>query len=213
MRQHCDSFFHPRSKRPPLTYRKTVCRVAVCATAVRRAAVCAAAICCAAAALLAAISAARAGDTMAGATGAARYFMPDAAASKIVTVVSGESAAAAASIVVMTEAVAVKETGPKPTIEHFGEVYAFSPSFIAVHRDEPTRITLWNLQPDDDHDFMLEYPAIEDRPGGGALMHLRLAPLSKTTYIYTFHREGLFDFRCAVHQPEMNGQILVLPPR
>ena len=86
-------------------------------------------------------------------------------------------------------------------------VINFSPNFIAVHRDEPTRITLWNLQPDDEHDFMLE-----DRPGH-ALMHLRLAPLSKTSYVYTFHREGLFDFRCAVHQPEMNGQILVLPPR
>ena len=162
---------------------------------------------CAAAVLLAAVSAASAADTMSGAAGAARYFMPDAAASKIVTVVS--SGTAAASIVVLTEAVAVKETGPKPTIEHFGEVYAFSPSFIAVHRDEPTRITLWNLQPDDDHDFMIED---RDRPGH-ALMHLRLAPLSKTSYIYTFHREGLFDFRCAVHQPEMNGQILVLPPR
>ena len=129
-----------------------------------------------------------------------------AAASKIVTVTSGATAAPL-SVVILTEAVAVKETGPKPTIEHFGEVYAFSPSFIAVHRDEPTRITLWNLQPDDDHDFMLE-----DRPGH-ALMHLRLVPLSKTSYIYMFHREGLFDFRCAVHQPEMNGQILVLPPR
>jgi plastocyanin len=102
---------------------------------------------------------------------------------------------------------AVNETGPKATVEHFGEVYAFAPSFIAVHRDEPTRITLWNLQPDDYHDFMLEERT------GHALMHLRLAPLSTTSYVYTFHREGLFSFRCAVHQPEMNGQILVLPPR
>ncbi|MGH7913909.1 MAG: cupredoxin domain-containing protein [Candidatus Binataceae bacterium] len=154
--------------------------------------------------LIAAVSAECAGDTMPGTAAAAHYFMPDAAASKIVTIVNGGTAAA--SIVVLTEAVAVKETGPKPTIDHFGEVYAFSPSFIAVHRDEPTRITLWNLQPDDDHDFMLE-----DRPGH-ALMHLRLTPLSKTSHIYTFHREGLFGFRCAVHQPEMNGQILVLPP-
>jgi plastocyanin len=163
----------------------------------------------AAAALLAAVSAACAADPMAGGAGAAgavRSFMPDAAASKIVTVMS-DATAAPLSVVILTEAVAVKETGPKPTIEHFGEVYAFSPNFIAVHRDEPTRITLWNLQPDDEHDFMLE-----DRPGH-ALMHLRLAPLSKTSYVYTFHREGLFDFRCAVHQPEMNGQILVLPPR
>ncbi len=101
----------------------------------------------------------------------------------------------------------MKETGPKATIGHFGEVYAFAPAFVAVRRDAPTRITLWNLQPDDEHDFMLE------EPGGRALMHLRLAPLSKTVYVFTFHREGLFAFRCAIHQPEMNGQILVLPPR
>lgn len=194
MYQDRASFFHRRSNRPPRAYR----------TGARMAAVRAATI------LLAAVSAAHAADTMSGAAGAARYFMPDAAASKIVTIVS--SGTAAASIVVLTEAVAVKETGPKATIEHFGEVYAFSPNFIAVHRDEPTRITLWNLQPDDDHDFMLEEPTIKDRPGR-ALMHLRLTPLSKTSHIYTFHREGLFDFRCAVHQPEMNGQILVLPPR
>jgi plastocyanin len=134
----------------------------------------------------------------------ARYFMPDAAASKIVSVTSG--GAAGPGIVVLTEAVAVKETGPKATIAHFGEVYSFSPSFIAVLRDSPIRITLWNLQPDDDHDFLLE------APDGRTLMHLRLTPLSKTSYVYTFHREGLFEFRCAVHQPEMNGQILVLPP-
>ena len=194
MPQHCDSPPYPRSKsRPPRSYRSYMAAVSAAAVF-------------AAAALLAAVSAARAADTMTAAAGAARYFMPDAAASKIVTVKSGATAAPA-SVVILTEAVAVKETGPKPTIEHFGEVYAFSPSFIAVHRDEPTRITLWNLQPDDEHDFM-----IEDRPGH-ALMHLRLAPLSKTSYVYTFHREGLVDFRCAVHQPEMNGQILVLPPR
>ena len=199
MPQHFDSSFHPRTSCPlrmPRSSRSYI--AAVCAPAIF-----------AAAALLVAVAAACAADTMAGGVGAAgavRYFMPDAAASKIVTVTSGATAAPL-SVVILTEAVAVKETGPKPTIEHFGEVYAFSPSFIAVHRDEPTRITLWNLQPDDDHDFMLE-----DRPGH-ALIHLRLVPLSQTSYIYTFHREGLFDFRCAVHQPEMNGQILVLPPR
>ncbi|HZO83491.1 MAG TPA: hypothetical protein VFB33_17495 [Candidatus Binataceae bacterium] len=134
---------------------------------------------------------------------AACCFMPDAAASKIVSVAKGGHAMA--KVVILTEGVAVKETGPKPTVAHFGEVYAFAPSFIAVRRDEPTRITLWNLQPDDEHDFLVE------DPHGRALMHLRLAPLSKTAYVFTFHREGLFVFRCAIHQPEMNGQILVLP--
>ncbi len=136
---------------------------------------------------------------------AARYFMPDAAASKIMSVARGGPAIA--KVVILTEAVAVKETGPKATVAHFGEVYGFAPAFVAVRRDEPTRITLWNLQPDDEHDLMVE------DPGGRVLMHIRLAPLSKTVYVYTFHREGLFTFRCAIHQPEMNGQILVLPPR
>jgi hypothetical protein len=185
---HCDSFFHPRPKRPPRLYTAAVCAAAI---------------------MLATASAAHAAESATGAPNAsgaaARYFMPDAAASRILTV--AKSGTDAASIVVLTEAVAVKETGPKATIAHFGEVYAFSPSFIAFHRDEPTRITLWNLQPDDEHDFMIE------NRSGHALIHLRMPPLSKTSYVYTFHREGLFDFRCAVHQPEMNGQILVLPPR
>jgi plastocyanin len=195
MPRHFDLHFHPRSRRP---------RALRSFTTAGRAAACAATV------LFAATLAASAADTASTAAGADRYFMPDAATSKIVTVVSGGTAAA--SIVVLTEAVAVKETGPKPTLEHFGEVYAFSPNFIALHRDEPTRITLWNLQPDDDHDFMIEDPTRADR-AGRALMHLRFAPLSKTSYIFTFHREGLLDFRCAVHQPEMNGEILVLPPR
>ena len=184
---HCDSFFHSRSRRPPRSYTAALCAAAI---------------------LLASASAAYAAESTTGtpgASGAAARYMPDAAASRILTV--AKSGTAAASIVVLTEAVAVKETGPKATIAHFGEVYAFSPNFIAIHRDEPARITLWNLQPDDEHDFM-----IEDR-SGHALMHLRMPPLSKTSYVYTFHREGLYDFRCAVHQPEMNGQILVLPPR
>ena len=39
-------------------------------------------------------------------------------------------------------------TGPRATVARFGEVYAFSPAFVAVHRDEPTEISFWNLQPD-----------------------------------------------------------------
>ena len=156
MLQHFDSSSHPRSSRPPRSPRTP--RMPRSSRSYV-AAVCAAAVF-AAAALLAAVSTACAADTMSGAAGVAgvagvaRYFMPDAAASKIVTVVSGATAAPAR-VVILTEAVAVKDTGPKPTIEHFGEVYAFSPTFIAVRRDEPTRITLWNLQPDDEHDFMI----------------------------------------------------------
>jgi plastocyanin len=132
-------------------------------------------------------------------------YLPDAAASRVVT--ATESGAAAAGITVLTEAVAIKETGPRATVARFGEVYAFSPAFVAVHRDEPTEISFWNLQPDDDHDFMLVAPDSQ------VLMKVLLPALRKTTYVFTFHEEGLFTFYCTMHQPEMTGQILVLAPK
>ena len=86
----------------------------------------------------------------------------------------------------LTEAVAIKETGPKETIAKFGEVYAWSPTFIAVRREEPTMLTFWNLQPDDEHDFMLA------APDATVLMHLKLKPLSKNSWMFNFHKEGIF---------------------
>src|SRR5208282_214310 len=132
------------------------------------------------------------------------YYLPDAAASKIVSV--AKTGNVEAEVTVLTEAVAIKETGPKQTVAKFGEVYAFSPAFIAIRREVPTMLTFWNLQPDDEHDLMLTAPDFT------VLMHLTLAPLSKTSYVFTFHQDGIFTFYCTVHQPEMNGQILVLPP-
>ena len=83
-------------------------------------------------------------------------YLPDATASRVVTV--AKDGPAEAGVTVLTEGVAIKETGPKATVKRFGEVYAFAPAFIAVHRDEPTMISFWNLQPDDEHDFMLVDP-------------------------------------------------------
>jgi plastocyanin len=131
------------------------------------------------------------------------YYLPNAASSKVVTVTA--TGPADAGITVLTQAVAIKETGPKETVARFGEVYGFAPSFIAVRRDEPTAISFWNLQPDDDHDFMLVAPDLE------VLMKVELPPLEKTELVFTFHREGIFNFYCTMHQPEMSGQILVLP--
>jgi plastocyanin len=133
------------------------------------------------------------------------FFLPGAEASKVVSVTN--EGPAAASIVVQTQRVAVKETGPKETVAKFGEIYDFSPAFIAVHRDEPTRIRFWNLQGDDNHDFMLMSPRSE------VLMKVLLPPLQETSYVFTFHEEGLYNFVCAMHQPSMLGQILVLPPQ
>ena len=132
-------------------------------------------------------------------------YLPDAAAARVVTVT--ESGPAAAGITLLTQAVAIKETGPRATVARFGEVYAFSPAFVAVHRDERTEISFWNLQPDDDHDFMLV------GPDSNVLMKVLLPALRKTTYVFTFHDEGLFTFYCTMHQPEMTGQILVLPSK
>jgi plastocyanin len=133
-----------------------------------------------------------------------RYYLPNPQASKIVTVTKEGNASN--EVTVLTQAVAVKENGPPSTIAKFGEVYSFSPSLIVVHRGEPTMITFWNLQPDDNHDFALLGPDFQ------VMMYEDLPPLKKTSYIFTFHQEGLFDFKCMQHQPEMAGQIIVLPP-
>ena len=132
-------------------------------------------------------------------------YLPDETASKTVTV-SSEGSPAENAITVLTQAVAIKETGPKKTVARFGEVYSFAPSFIGVHRDQPTAISFWNLQADDDHDFMLVDPDLD------VLMKVKLPALRKTSYVFTFHRDGIFNFYCTLHQPEMSGQILVLPP-
>jgi plastocyanin len=124
-------------------------------------------------------------------------------ASKVTIARNGQ---ARATVVVMTEALATKERGPAETVRGFGEVYAFVPAVFAVHRDEPTAVTFWNLQGDDEHDFMLT----DSR--NHVLMKATLPPLRKTSWILTFHEEGLFRFYCTVHQPEMSGQIIVLPP-
>ncbi len=133
------------------------------------------------------------------------FYLPNADASRVVSVAT--NGIAAANIVVQTHRVAVKETGPKEAVERFGEVYAFSPNFLAVHRQEPTRIRFWNLQPDDNHDFIL----ID--PHSMVLMSILLPPLKETAYVFTFHEEGLFTFVCAMHPAGMAGQILVLPVR
>jgi plastocyanin len=133
------------------------------------------------------------------------FYLPGAEASRVVSVAT--NGVAAANILVQTHRVAVKETGPKETVEKFGEVYAFSPNFFAVHREEPTRIRFWNLQPDDNHAFMLISPRSQ------VLMHSALPPLKETGYVFTFHEEGLYSFVCSLHPNAMFGQILVLPPR
>jgi plastocyanin len=129
--------------------------------------------------------------------------LPGGAAEKVVSV---SSAAPAASIIVVTQALAIRETGPRETVERFGETYAFSPNVLVVRRDEPTRITFRNLQPDDMHDFLLV------APDSMQLVHLMLPPLRDVSHTFVFHEQGLFPFRCTMHLPVMSGQILVLPP-
>ena len=133
------------------------------------------------------------------------FYLPNAEASRVVTVAT--NGVSAANVLVQTQRVAVNETGPKETVAKFGEVYAFSPNFFAVHRDEPTMIRFWNLQPDDNHAFRLFSPRSQ------VLMNSALPPLKETAYVFTFHEEGLYNFVCSRHPNAMFGQILVLPPR
>ncbi len=129
-------------------------------------------------------------------------YLPSGAATAFLTVQQG--GAPARKVVIMTERVAVNETGPKETVARFGETYEFSPSFLAVHAGEPVEISFWNLQPDDLHDVLFV------APDHSVLMHWKLPALSKTTFTYTFHKPGLYDLICTMHAAEMTGQILVL---
>ena len=112
---------------------------------------------------------------------------------------------AKAGVVVQTIGTAIKETGPAATVKKFGEVYAFEPAVFAVRRDQPTQITFWNLQPDDEHDFMLTDPSNK------VPVQSKLPPLSKTTFVMTFHDAGVYPYYCTMHQPAMSGQIVVAP--
>ena len=131
-------------------------------------------------------------------------YLPGKAPGEAITLEKAD--AAKAEVVVLTQALAIRETGPKQTVKRFGEVYAFSPATIIVHRDEPTRLRFWNLQADDEHDFMLVDPE------WNVAMKVTLPPLREISYVLTFHSEGLFPFYCTVHQPAMSGQILVVAP-
>ena len=109
-----------------------------------------------------------------------------------------------ARVVVMSQALVTKESGPKDSLAAFGEAYAFVPSTFAVRVGEPTEITFWNLQSDDEHDVML----LDSHRK--VVLQAKLPPLKKTSFVMTFHRAGLFDFYCTMHQPEMSGQVVVI---
>jgi hypothetical protein len=56
-----------------------------------------------------------------------------------------------------------------------------TPSSTMHHRNEPMAISFWNLQADDDHDFMLVAPNLK------VLMMVKLPALQETSYVFTFH--------------------------
>jgi plastocyanin len=113
---------------------------------------------------------------------------------------------ARARVVVMTQALVTKESGPKESLAAFGESYAFVPATFAVRENEPTEVVFWNLQGDDEHDVMLLDAQRR------VVLQAKLPPLKKTSFVMTFHRAGLFDFYCTLHQPEMSGQVVVIKP-
>jgi hypothetical protein len=55
---------------------------------------------------------------------------------------------------------------------------------LAVRGDKPTRITFWNLQPDDEHDFAPVAANLD------ILMYVRLPPLKKSSYVFTFTKRA-----------------------
>jgi hypothetical protein len=58
-----------------------------------------------------------------------------------------------------------------------------------VHRDEPVMLRFWNLQADDNHDFML----ID--PHATVLMKVLLPPLRETPLVFTFQQPTVSHFR------------------
>ncbi len=135
--------------------------------------------------------------------GAADGYLPSPAASRVVTAIP--NGAARTGVVILTQPMPASEPDPQER-KAFGVLYTFSPRVIFVYRDEPTSFSFWNLQSDENHDFMLADPA------GQVLMKMVLPQLKKTAVTLTFHKEGLYTFYCTMHQPEMSGQIYVLPP-
>ena len=129
-------------------------------------------------------------------------YLPDGDAAKVVSV-SRVDAMEQGGITVLTEAVTTKAGGPQETVAKFGEVYAFSPAYFVLKKGEATLIHFWNLQAGDEHDVAV----LDDK--GNVFMDVKLPPLSDTALRFTFHKKGLYTFRCLMHQPEMSGQILV----
>jgi hypothetical protein len=134
---------------------------------------------------------------------AADGYLPSPAASKVVSAVP--DGPARTGVVILTQPMPANDPDPQER-KAFGVLYTFSPRVIFVYRDQPTSFSFWNLQSDENHDFMLA------DPGGQVLMKMVLPQLKKTAVTLTFHKEGLYTFYCTMHQPEMSGQIYVLPP-
>jgi uncharacterized cupredoxin-like copper-binding protein len=79
------------------------------------------------------------------------------------------------------------------------EVYAFSPSTVAVVEGDTIHFTLINPE-DDDHSFVLPDLAVP------------LPPQTTTRVTYVAKRAGIYPILCAIptHLPMMAGQLIVL---
>ena len=132
--------------------------------------------------------------------------LPDKNASAILSV-APEDNDAMGGLVVFTEAVSVEGTGSEKSGGAIRRRLRLpSGIFRAAPRSADADPFLWNLQETDAHDF-----AVLDS-SGNVLTDLKLQPLEDVAFTFTFHKEGLFNFKCLTHQPVMNGQILVVGP-
>jgi len=104
---------------------------------------------------------------------------------------------------VLTETVPGATNGPKESDNHSGDEFRF----VSARRDRPIRIHFDIRRPADKHDF-----AVFDQ-NGRQLIDVIVPPMPDKTYVFTFHEEGLFDFKCLTHPSRLIGQFTVLPSK
>jgi hypothetical protein len=104
---------------------------------------------------------------------------------------------------VLTETMPATPKVPKQSDGHFGDEF----TFVSARRGLPVTIRFDIRRPEDKHDF-----AVFDQ-NGRKLIDLPLPPSPDKAYAFTFHEEGLFDFKCLTHPARLIGQFIVLPSK
>jgi hypothetical protein len=131
------------------------------------------------------------------------FYLPDAEDSKIVSARTGGPADA--TVTVMTEPIELTRISQDRKVQHVGELENFNPAFVGLHREQPTRILLWNLEPTQKHDFALLGPDMR------VIMYVNLPLFSRCRMCSLSIRRAL-RLQMPGASAQMVGQFLVLPP-